>query len=395
MTNPAHTAPETTGNAMEDVIQSAWKDTMLESGVKEEDLARDEHGRFRPREETPEEQPEKPKKAAKPAEKPVEGEETDEKEPVKAETKAKDGEPAKEPALKPADPSKLATKFTLKDAEGELDVPDGLIIEFQANGKTRAEPLDRVVKFAQMGVYNHEREQRMQQTEHRAQEVETYAQSLEQQVAERERQMEALLADEAYRERAIAEYQNLQTPEQKAARLERERQEFRAEQERSQLAQVGTQYYQTQIVPAIEAMGQAVPNVTPQEIADRLAPFVNRMKGPLGIVPPDRYEAINQHFLTEIVPWAQQLDEHRALDRGTTSGRQQVDAKTAAEQAKDAELADTKVRAQKARRIATANLKPVGRGAAQAPPKAKTPVTRDEIMEDVIQSTKAAMAGSA
>lgn len=377
MTNPAGVAPEPTGNPVEDAIGAAWKTTMVEQGVKEEELARDEHGRFRPRD--TEELPEAPAEDKGPAE----GEKA-------AEPAAKEGKPG-EVALKAADPKTLATSFTLKDAEGELDIPEGLTIEFQANGKTRSEPLDRVVKFAQMGVYNHEREQRVQQTEARAQEVETYAQRLEATVQEREQQLEAMLRDPDFRERAIAEYEQQQTPERRAARLEREREEFRAEQERSRLAVQGEQYFTGQIVPSVDMLAKAVPNVTPEEITSRLAPFVNRLKGPLGIVPPDRYDAINQHFLTEIIPWAQQLDEHRALERGTMSGRQQVGEQTARDKAKDAAIDAERVRAQKARRLAAANLKPVGKGASPTPTKGKAPTSHADIMEDVIASTLAGM----
>ena len=132
-----------------------------------------------------------------------------------------------------------------------------------------------------------------------------------------------------------------------------------------------------------------MPHVTPDEIHARLKPFVDRQRGPLGLVTPDRYDAINDHFLNHVIPWAQQLDEHRAVESGTPSGRQQAVATTAAAKAKDADVEAANVRAQKARRLATANLKPAGRGASPTPGRAKAPTTASEILDDVIQSTKA------
>ena len=65
----------------------------------------------------------------------------------------------------------LVTDFTLKDADGdELEIP-ALIVEYKANGKVRTDRLDQVVKLAQFGVYNQEREQRVQVVEQEAREV--------------------------------------------------------------------------------------------------------------------------------------------------------------------------------------------------------------------------------
>lgn len=390
---PASAAPSreaTSSSLIEDVIQGAWKDTMVAGGTDEATLERDEHGRFRPRDEQPttDEEP----AAAAPA-KPAKG--TPKADPNAAPEDPDAEADAAEPAtFEVADPATLATRFTLKDAAGgELAIPKGLMIEFPANGKTRAEPLDRVVKFAQMGVYNHEREQRIAQTESRAAEVETQYTELESRLTEREGQMERLLSDPAYLERALAEYGQLQTPEAREARLAREREEFHAEQQRTQLSAAGTQYFTTQVLPSVDMLVQATPHVTPDEITARLMPFVNRQKGHLGIVPPDRYDAISQHFLTEIVPWAQQLDEHRASETGRPSGRQQAAAQTAKQTETEATLEAERIRAAKARRLATRNLKPAGRTGTHASgtPASKPPTTVTEIMDDVINSTKAAM----
>jgi hypothetical protein len=85
----------------------------------------------------------------------------------------------------------LVAEFTVRDSTGELEVPN-ITIEYKANGRIRKDRLDQVVKMAQMGVHNVEREQRLQQQEQvLASRVEQVQQALEQ----REAQLEVLLSD--------------------------------------------------------------------------------------------------------------------------------------------------------------------------------------------------------
>ena len=58
----------------------------------------------------------------------------------------------------------LATEFTMLDADGEIEIPN-VTVKFKANGKMREERLDQVVKLAQVGVYNVEREERLKAIE--------------------------------------------------------------------------------------------------------------------------------------------------------------------------------------------------------------------------------------
>lgn len=372
-----------------EIVSDVLATSLAEQGVAEGDLLRDEHGRFVPRQDesdpttdTPEELAAKAKGA-----KPVLG---------------SDGKPAALDAvtdgatvtLPAADPAKLATKFSLKDATGELSIPDGLIVDYLANGKLRSDPLDKVVKMAQMGTYNHERELRVQAMEAEAEQVEVRAKDFESRLRTREQQITQLLADPSFRERAIAEYELSQTPDARAERLADRERELALEQERAPLRESGVRYYETEILPSIDILADKTPNVRADEIGARLHRYVDRLRDPrTGIVPPARYGEINRHFLSEIIPWAQMLDEHRAGQRGTTSGRQQQVDTSAKAAATKAELDAANIRAQKARRIATANLRPAGKGATPAPAKTKAPETRDEIMEDMIQSTLAMTRG--
>lgn len=400
MTAPISTTPApTSASAIEDAIGSAWRDTMVEQGTAETALVRDPAtGRFVPRDAEAIAAAESGKTSEQKADKRSKGPE------ATGETGNEDGDATTTPETGPttstptgdtvvfeaADPATLITTFTLKDATGELAIPKGLMVEYQANGKTRNDPLDKVVKLAQMGVYNAEREQRVQQAETKVYDVEHQLAQVDGTLREREAQIERLLADPAFRERAVQAYQEQQTPEMQAQRLREEREQFQIEKERSEVAQVGEQYYEKEIVPAIAVLEQTLPHVTTDEITVRLAPFVNRLRDArTGLVPPQRFAAISQHFLSEIVPWAQQLDELRATERGTKSGRQQAADASAAQQQTQAELDRERVRAQKARRLATTHLKPPGRSAAPVVPAKKAPSTHAEIMEDVIASALA------
>ena len=378
---PPTESAQTPAEAIADVIQGAWKDTLVEGGTPEADLARDEHGRFRPRESDEMEEATAEPNAAKPADATATPEKADKgKQPV-------DGERVELPV---ADPATLMTTFTLKDGQGELAIPQGLMIEYTANGKTRSDPLDKVVKLAQMGHYQVEREQRVQQTEAQSEEIRAYAGDIEQRLAQREAQMIQLLSDPDFREHAIQGYQAQQTPEKQLERQRQETDSLRLQQERQTITQQNAAY-RGELLTSFDLLVQAVPNVSDREIGQKLDGFLNRLKDPrTGLVRPHQQAQINQFFLDDLVPWAQSLDDYRATLNGTRSGKQSQVASAEAKKQTQAELDAANLRAAKARRAATANLRPAGaRGTPRTAP-AKVPVTTGEILEDVIQSTKAA-----
>lgn len=365
-------------SAIEDALSAAFGQTMTESGAQESELLRDEHGRFKPRtdeQDATTDEETKPAEATKPADAKT--------------TPAKDGEAVTLPV---ADPANLAVAFTLKDEKGELAIPSGLIVEYQANGKTRADPLDKVVKMAQMGVYNAERVQRTLQIEAQNEEIRSYAQSVEQKLQTREQQLTQLLADPEYLARAVQEYQAQQTPEKRAERLQRELDESRLEAERAPIREAGQRYFQQDIVPALETVAKALPHVTMAELGKKLHGFVDPLRDPrTGLVPPTQHARINTFFTTELVPWAQWIDASRAELSGTPSGQQQQATTQAEKDKAKADLEAANLRAQRARRAGTTNLKPAGSRSApnaNGKPNGKAPVTTGDIMEDIIQSVK-------
>ncbi len=377
MTSPA-TESFTPASAIQDVISSALGQSLVEGGTPEGDLLRDENGRFKPREGT----------ELTPDEGPTDGV------PPIQDAKSKEGKDGEAVTLPVADVSKLATQFTLKDAQGELAIPEGLIVEYVANGKTRTDSLDKVVKMAQMGVYNAERVQRTLQIEAQSEEIRSYAEQIEGQLKTRESQLTQLLSDPDYLARAQAEFQAQQTPEKQRERLQRELDESRLEAERAPIRAQGSQYFQREVVPALDMVAKAMPNVTSAEIGKKLHSFVDRLRDPrTGLVHPSQYPQIEGFFRDELIPWARWMDHSRAELNGTPSGQTQQSA-TAEELAKTKkELEEAKVRAQRAKRASSANLRPSGNRSVPAAQQKKAPVTRDEILEDVIQSTKAAEFG--
>jgi len=134
----------------------------------------------------------------------------------------------------------LATEFTLKDAEGEVEVPD-LIVEYKANGKVRQDRLDKVVKLAQFGVYNEEREQKMQQAERDALSLKSEREELSQLIEEREAQLERLLTDEDYFLAVRDAFSQENSPERRAQRAEQQVKDLRVQTEMQRITEAGQQ----------------------------------------------------------------------------------------------------------------------------------------------------------
>ena len=137
--------------------------------------------------------------------------------------RAEDGEEAPAPAkaeevILPEGMVKVPTiagenlPFKVHDAEGELEVP-ALKIQYTANGKERMDDIPQLVKMAQWGAYNQEKEARFQQATTQSaavvQENTRLQQTIDQQNAEREW---LLSKDENYLA-AREKYEAMNTPE--------------------------------------------------------------------------------------------------------------------------------------------------------------------------------------
>lgn len=283
----------------------------------------------------------------------------------------------------------LETAFSVLDQEGELEVPD-LQIKFTANGKERTESLDKVVRLAQWGVYNKEREESVlaakathQQATARVQEVEAFARQL---LAERE---QMLTSDEVYLT-TRAQYEAQHTPE---ARMQQQQQQLiqeRQQVEFNQASMQGEQFFTGELAPTVEAIHKALPTVSLEEIAARLLLVSNQYEvhTPFGsILPPKHYDAIRAAIMQEIVPWAQQAHDSRETERKTTTSKTDAE-KLALQQAAD----QARIDAQKARSLVGRSARPgtQGRPGSTAPP--PKPIKTVQDAEDAaLADTLAAM----
>lgn len=277
-------------------------------------------------------------------------------------------------------PDDRAKAFKVFDAEGEILPPD-LTFELVANGKPRKLTTDKLVSFAQMGVYNHEREVQMQETQATSRQVEqraTQAEQLAQQYAEDRRR---LLSDADYLTRAITDFESQNTPEARAAaerqQFENERQTF----EQQRVAQQAEQFVDGQLAPALEQIATTLPEVSREELAARLFVFADRHRVD-GVLHPKGFEAVSRYIVDELVPWAQQVHAAREIDRVTPI--------TAARNEAKKEVETAQVRAQKARRTATTVLKPVTRVTPQSAPQ-KPVRTAQDAEEAVVGNTLSRM----
>lgn len=271
----------------------------------------------------------------------------------------------------------LVAEFTVRDSTGELEVPN-ITIEYKANGRIRKDRLDQVVKMAQMGVHNVEREQRLQQQEQvLASRVEQVQQALEQ----REAQLEVLLSDPEVYEAARARFAEANAPEQKMARMERQMREREAQLAHQQDAAEGQRFISQEVLPALQTIAAACPEVTVEELSRELGlTFAKLAKN--GRVSPRDYPLIRQYIVHELTDWAEDTHAKR-YDRIQAATRVANDEKVKA----TAKVQQTKNQMARA-------VKPVGRGGAPATGasgKSGGAVSVGDAAEDAVQSALRSM----
>jgi len=263
----------------------------------------------------------------------------------------------------------LATEFVLKDEHGEVEVP-ALIVEYKANGKVRQDRLDQVVKLAQWGVYNQEREQKLQE------EVQQHVGQYEQALMEREAQIERLLTDDDFFESVREAFMTENSPERRAERAEQRVADLKIEQQMQSISASGEQFYYDEVAPALQMIQQALPTLGTEELETRLelAMRAHSEVAPNGVpyIPPSRYDAIRKYIVDDLALWAQAAHMRRNQP---------------AEQ-KSAELERAQVEAQKAKRVVGQKLQPVGQPGAtpDRQAKAKPIVSIDDAVESALSS---------
>jgi len=276
----------------------------------------------------------------------------------------------------------LATEFTLRDAEGEVEVPD-LMVEYKANGKMRADRLDQVVKLAQWGVYNQEREQKVQQVEQMSQQVYQEREEFAALLSEREAQIEKLLLDDDFLLAVRDAYGEQNSPEQRAARAEQQVQDIRVQHQMSAIAEKGKTFYTNEVMPALNMIAKALPSIPAEELAEKfqMAMYAHVERAPNGeaYIPASRYDAVRQYILDDLAVWAQA--QHGRRSRATTSSPQRETQKALAERDQ------ARIESQKAKRAVGQKTLPVGSaGKPSGKPKAYTGNTVDDAVASALST---------
>lgn len=316
--------------------------------------------------------------------------ETPKAEAPKVETPAPETKEPEAPAEEPAPETpkrELVTEFKAFDTQGELDAHSvaDVEVEFEANGKVRREPIDKVVRLAKMGFYNEEREQQVVQTRQENAQLKTeYERSLGY-VKQIATDLESMYADEsdALYVQARDAWRQKNTPE---AQLQRERdrnnQLMSQQREREEAQQVTA--FSGQLASSISGLQSQYSEVTTDEVLGRL----NRMSLHLyrnGRVPPEHFAAYEQVVKDELTPWVQQLHDSRsegkAAQQREATKREKV-ARTEAHLAKR----------QLTRAIPGANSTPSSVGASE-PQKPLTFQKASDILDHLPEIVKRSAAG--
>lgn len=280
----------------------------------------------------------------------------------------------------------LATEFTLKDADGEVEIP-ALIVEYKANGKMRQDRLDQVVKLAQFGVYNEAREQQFKQAEQQAQQLQQERDEYARLIDEREAQLERILTDEDFFLAVREAFAEENSPERRVARAEARAEQARVQAQMQPVLMHGQAFYEREVAPALDLIAQTFPTLTPDELSNRMAYamqlHVERAPNGVSYIPPSQYDAVRQYIMDDLAVWAQV----------THARRSPVATAPAQEAALQDELAKAQVSAQKAKRAVGQATKPVGRAASNTPakPKAAKPATVDDALDSAMSEILASI----
>ena len=224
------------------------------------------------------------------------------------------------------------TKFSVYDKDGELEVPE-LLFSFKASGKAFEQvPLDKVVKFAQMGVYNEEREQEVLAAKQFVPQLQQQVMDLTAALQDVDLKAQRLLEDEDYYLRARNHFAESNTPEMRVARAEQQLQYQQRQYSAQQEAATAHHFLDTQVGPALEHVFKSNPLVNELELlggyTTLIAPHLEHGRVPLAKLP-----LVKQMIETQLAETLGTLQAERELTSRTASAAS-VQAKTEVVRAK-------------------------------------------------------------
>lgn len=216
---------------------------------------------------------------------------------------------------------KPMTEFVVMDEGGEVGIPD-VKIKFKAKGEQRELPLDHVVRLAQFGFANEEREQQVLAARKFVAEAEQQTQTLNQQIQQYESHYDRLFNDPAFYEEARLAYLSQNTPEHRAVRAEQALYQERQTQRVAQEVQQVQGFVQQNLVPRVQQMLAENPHVNEHEVLGRYT----ELTAPLlvnGRVPLERLRLVQQLVNSDLADWVQQKHAEREITRQSQQTRQQ------------------------------------------------------------------------
>lgn len=270
---------------------------------------------------------------------------------------------------KPAEPErKLATPFTLRQGEEEVEIPTDLMIEFDRHGKPVSMPLDKVVRLAKDGFHNRE----LQVQAERVPDLEKDLEILEDRAGQLTSTLKRLLTDPEYLEQTLEKYAAANTPEARASRAEQALEQERVERQVLQDRQEFSAFVRDDVQSALAEALEAAPDIDPEEVTDWVTREIRTFQTTRNAPPPRRaFREILKVVREEIVP---RIAKEQARIAEVREARE-----LKAKQGKVAE------KTKRAKVLAAGAVRPAGKGGGAPRPKAKEIVSMEDATADIIE----------
>lgn len=219
------------------------------------------------------------------------------------------------------------TQFTVMDAQGELEIPD-INIKFKAKGEERELPLDHVVRLAQLGFTNEEREQQVLAARRFVSEAQDRESQYQERIQRYEQHYNRIFNDPNFYEEARVAFLSQHTPEARATRAEQENVRLRANNGRQAEDQQIHGFVQQVLVPATSSLLGANPLVSETELVGRYS----QLTAPLlvqGRIPVSRLAEVQRVVEHDLKDWVERthverLTAQKAQERKSQQATAQV-----------------------------------------------------------------------
>lgn len=254
------------------------------------------------------------KEEAAPAEEAVEAEEAEAADETVEAAEGEEAAPAEgDDKTTPVLQDRPITEFLVTDAHGPLQIPD-LTIKFKAVGKERELRLDHLVRMAQMGFTNEERENQVAASKKFVAEKQEENESLRAQLEKYDAQVAALLENPDAYETARMNWERVNSPEARAARTEAENRNLRAAQHEQKEQRLVESFIMGTLDPFTTKLLADNPNVSQYELIGRFT----ELTGPLlvkGRVPVNRLPEVERIVKADLAEWVQARELERASSK--------------------------------------------------------------------------------